>query len=110
MHRSPTVQAAYEKRRAERKAQGLGCFLCEDQEVIHKSASFLHIKNDYPYDGYSKHDMLVLKKHRTKLFDPELLELNLWLAKIGSRYDAAVWNTPKNQSVEGHFHLHLLKK
>lgn len=67
------------------------------------------VKNTYPYDRvFMKHDMLVLKRKHAKPTFYEFGELQLILEKIQNNYDCYLYNFAHLQSVNNHYHIHLL--
>ena len=72
------------------------------------------VPNNFPYDAVAeKHDLLVAPRHVDfeSLTKGELYDMRQMIKEItaSEAYDAILWNTPKNQTVPGHFHIHLLR-
>lgn len=87
------------------------CPLCTAQT----KAVFTHWKimaNKYPYDSVARvHDMILPIRHAgwNDLSDEELAELSeLKKGVLNEQYVFAVEAFPKQRSVPGHFHLHLI--
>lgn len=71
------------------------------------------VPNTFPYDAVAeRHDMLVAPRHVNfeSLTKDELYDMRQIIQEItaSQTYDAILWNTPKNQTVPGHFHIHLI--
>ena len=70
------------------------------------------VPNKFPYDGVAEvHDMVVSKRHVSwgELTDEEREELiELKKTVLCEKYDMLFEAFPKNRSVPGHFHQHLI--
>ncbi len=91
------------------------CPFCTTGETIKQEFAYWHIvPNKYPYNKLAKtNDMLVLKRHTRSEQDltpeekKELLFIKTdFLPK--STYKVIYENLPAQQSIKGHYHVHLL--
>ena len=87
------------------------CSLCEKEGL--RSFKFWKItENSFPYDLIAKtHHMIVPLRHipETGLHEKEIQELNeIKQGFINTEYDYIIEATPKNKSIPGHYHLHLI--
>lgn len=109
--RTPETWEEYKGRRQDPTGP---CAMCN---LVHGESDQVWsiVANEYPYDAIAeKHDLLIPTHHAPHIEDfdeAELATLHLLLAKLedSKEYDAVLWNFPNNQTVPGHFHIHLLK-
>lgn len=109
--RTEAMHAKYEEGRKGVISDG-SCPLCEAPS----KSEFKHwriVENIYPYDAVaSLHDMLVTKRHISKdneLTKEELDELHeLKETVLNETYTFVMEALPRNKSVPGHYHLHLI--
>lgn len=110
------TKALFQKYERDRQTTDLSiCPFCITGEVIKKDFTYWHIvSNKYPYNKIAKtNDILVLKRHvksekdLTKEEAQELLNIKTdFLPK--STYKVIYENLPAQQSIKGHYHVHLL--
>ena len=108
------THAMHEKYEKERKSsiQDGSCPLCEAPS----KSEYQHwriVENVYPYDAVAElHDMIVPKKHLSgdrELTEEELEELyTLKETVLNDTYTFVMEALPKNKSIPGHYHLHLI--
>jgi diadenosine tetraphosphate (Ap4A) HIT family hydrolase len=109
--RTEAMHQKYEQGRAEDVGSDT-CPLCEAPS----KSEFKHwriVENIYPYDAVALvHDMLVTKRHISKdreLSEEEIAELyELKDTVLNETYTFVMEALPKNKSVPGHYHLHLI--
>lgn len=92
-----------------------GCPLCriEKRSVIKNFKYWVIVPNEFPYDKIAKqNDMLLLKRHAdlkniSQEEFAELMEIKTnFLPNLP--YSTVYENLPRQQSVKGHFHVHLI--
>jgi len=91
----------------------------EYNSILHKAPvlkSFKYwniINNDFPYDNIAEvHHLLVPKRHVDEegdLESDEYIELLSIKKNLGTDYDSIIENLPSVRSIQGHYHLHLIK-
>jgi len=111
MWRTEETQLLYQTERQADVKSGNVCPLCNTKSII----EFDHwriIPNRYPYDAIAKqHDMLIPLRHTSgdDLSEDELTELNsLKHTVINDKYKYVMESLPKQKSIPGHWHLHLI--
>ena len=92
------------------------CFFCSARPVlIHDFNLWRIVENDFPYDVITKtHHMLTPKRHVAKesmLSEEERMELFKIKEEIlpTLSYHMVISNLPIQQSIPGHFHLHVIE-
>lgn len=82
------------------------------ERLIREFDHWLLIENLFPYDRIAEVHHLLVPKRVFPFGEPlsveEVGELADIKEELGSNYDALAENFPRNRSVPGHFHLHLL--
>lgn len=109
--RTKEMHEKYESERAD-VIEKEGCPMCSTSSM----QEFEHwriVKNIYPYDAVAAtHDMLITKRHLSKdteLSSKELEELfRLKATVLNDSYTFIMEALPKNKSIPGHFHFHLI--
>ena len=111
MWRTEETQLLYQTERQADVKSGNVCPLCNTKSII----EFDHwriIPNRYSYDAIAKqHDMLIPLRHTSgdDLTEDELTELNsLKHTVINDKYKYVMESLPKQKSIPGHWHLHLI--
>lgn len=88
-------------------------YLEDDEEnVIEEYTYWKRMKNEFPYDRYfSKSDMLVLKRpvSEEEMTDEERQEYLKLKVKLSDTYDSILDHLPKQRSIGGHCHFHLIE-
>jgi diadenosine tetraphosphate (Ap4A) HIT family hydrolase len=88
------------------------CPICADtQSITQEYEYWVIMKNAFPYDRYfTKSDMLALKRHATEadMTPEERAELTKIKPELAETYDHILENLPKQQSIPGHYHVHLV--
>ena len=99
-----------EKKYQEEKKSVSVCPFCTE-EAIHSWKNWSLVPNRYPYDLVAnKHDLLILKAHRSEPNKEELTEFEeIKKMKFTSEYHCLIENFAQRQSVPGHFHIHILR-
>lgn len=107
-------EAAHQRYETERQndVTSQHCPLC-DAPTIESYIHWIKIENIYPYDAIAiQHDMLITKRHigyDRELSDEERAELsNLKESTLNETYAMIMEALPKNRSIPGHYHLHLI--
>lgn len=83
------------------------------EPVLFQFKNWRIIANNFPYDAaFEQHHLLVPNRtvaNRSELNEAELEELET-LMRYGASldYDCMMENFPRNRTVPGHFHIHLL--
>jgi hypothetical protein len=111
--RTKALLKKYEADRA-KKTSG-DCPFCVADEIVKKEFNYWQIiSNKYPYNKLAKlNDILMLKRHvgnereLTKKEALELLEIKTKYLPT-SQYKVIYENLPAQQSIQGHYHIHLL--
>ncbi len=110
--RTPETFKKYEEAR---KNAPPGCPLCraKDINVIKDFTYWVIIPNDFPYDKIAKeNNMLTLKRHADldQMTAEEAAELILIKSQTLPTlpYSTLYENLPRQQSVKGHYHIHLI--
>ncbi len=109
--RTEAMHKKYEQERTETVLDGT-CPLCSTP--THLEFKYWRIvENTYPYDAVaSKHHMLLTKRHLsadrdlTKEETDELIELKE--SVLDELYTFIMEALPRNKSIPGHYHLHLI--
>lgn len=105
--RTPTTKIAYQAALAAGKM-----FDSTRATHLEEWTYWMLVENEYPYDLIaSKHHLLVPYrpvKSRDELLYMEESELRNILRAVTPNYDAYLENFPRHQSVQSHFHIHLL--
>ncbi len=110
------TKALLKKYEADRATQDPDlCPFCISDEKIKKEFTYWHIlPNKYPYNKLAKlNDLLVLKRHARSEKDltpeeaKELLSIKTNFLPE-SIYKVIYENLPTQQSIQGHYHVHLL--
>lgn len=88
------------------------CPLCA-APALAEYAHWRIVENIYPYDAVAaKHDMLVTKHHLSsdqEITPEEFEELShLKQTDLNDAYTFVMEALPKNKSIPGHYHLHLI--
>jgi diadenosine tetraphosphate (Ap4A) HIT family hydrolase len=108
--RSKATIERYEAVRKERGADG-PCPLCV-QEPIKEFAHWTVQVNAFPYDLVADtHHMLVSKRHiaEEELTEEEWIEFSrIKHTFVAENYDILLEGTPRQKSIPGHFHIHLV--
>jgi diadenosine tetraphosphate (Ap4A) HIT family hydrolase len=109
--RTEAMHQKYETGRKEVVNDG-SCPLCR-APIKYEFKHWKIIENIYPYDAVaSLHDMLITKRHLSKdieLLEEEIAELyELKETILNETYTFVMEALPKNKSVPGHYHLHLI--
>lgn len=111
--RTKALLKKYEADRAQKNSWA--CPFCVVDEIVKKNFTYWQIiSNKYPYNKLAKlNDILMLKRHvgsEKELTKKEALELlsikTEFLPK--SIYKVIYENLPTQQSIKGHYHVHLL--
>jgi len=88
-----------------------GCPLCK-KEPIKTFKLWSLVQNDFPYRRIAEiHHMLIPLRHCTEieLNNEELEELRyIKHSYLHEEYELFIEETYKNQSIPGHFHIHLI--
>ena len=90
-----------------------GCPFCDTSRItVHGTVAIT--KNRFPYDAIAiEHDLLFPVRHVSEdgMNEEEWNDFCEFLEKVEQecKYDAVMCNFPDAQSIEGHFHVHLLK-
>jgi len=91
----------------------VGCNLCSDHDsTLQEFSHFVLMKNKFPYDRYfTKSDMIVAKRHVTELElnQEERTELAEIKKVLSDSYDSLIEHLPKQKSIPGHYHLHVIE-
>jgi hypothetical protein len=89
-----------------------GCTLCKNETPKQEFNHWVIHSNIFPYDKVSElHDIIYPIRHTNgdDLTNEELTELSkLKKGYININYQFLVEAMPKNKSIPGHFHLHLI--
>ena len=97
-------EAYYQKQRANNQVRKLSALPAKKEWKYWRL-----VKNDYPYTrAFDRHDMLVLKRRHPQPSFIEYGELQIILDELQFSYDCHMYNFPHLQSVNNHFHIHLL--
>lgn len=111
--RSEETAKAYEDAQSLGKPEG-GCRLCADSAaILQEFEHWLLMDNRFPYDRYfSKSHMLVTKRHvkEMNLNDDEEAEYEqLRYGFLAENYDSMIDHLPKQKSIPGHCHMHVVE-
>lgn len=115
--RTPETWQRYQERR--KTKDPAECFLCHPQSrsdselVVKEFTHFFIVANEYPYDAVAEvHHLLAPKRHIDDQDDLDVDELHEYgetvVPYLEENYDFIGQNTPHNQTVPQHLHLHLL--
>lgn len=109
--RTQAMHETYEEGRADSVITD-ECPLCT-APVIGEFTYWKIIKNKYPYDAVTlRHDLLVVKRHvgsDKELTEAERDELfTLKESTLNETYTFILEALPRNKSIPGHHHLHLM--
>lgn len=109
--RSAAMHQKYEEGRQQDVISG-ACPMC-DAPSEHEFIHWRIVENLYPYDAIAiRHDLLVTKRHihgDRDLTTEERAELfELKESYLNERYVMLMEAFPKNKSIPGHHHLHLM--
>ena len=90
------------------------CPFCAKDLLVTEYEYWMVLKNRFPYDEIaSNHDMLVLKRHVTKMSDireHELIEYYKLVEDIlTGEYSYYAMNMPEERTIPMHLHYHLIK-
>ena len=110
--RSEEAASKYEEE-IKNHAPSDGCNLCNDEDsTIQEFTHFVLMRNKFPYDRYfTKSDMIVSKRHVTELElnQEERAELSEIKKTLSDSYDSLIEHLPKQKSIPGHYHLHVIE-
>lgn len=108
--RTEEMHSRYESERQADIDSG-GCPLC-DAPTIEEFTHWRIIPNKYPYDAVTvRHEQIVPKRHTDgkDLSEEEILELEeLKLNRLNKEFVFLFESLPKQKSIPGHYHLHLI--
>ncbi len=108
--RTDATAARYEEQRRNRQPND-PCLLCSVPS-LQEFEFWRIIPNEYPYDRIlSRHDLLIPKRccddnDLTVEEHSELIKLRDTV--LNETYDGMLANMPKNVTIPGHFHYHLI--